>query len=97
MKKLILVLLPFLLLAPLTASPAAACENCSCDGGGGGQMGALLQQALRGGAGVDQPPALKIVRDTGVIKPETTVSKLAGKVRRLLSVHQPMFIVGAWK
>lgn len=98
MKKLILVLLPlFLLVAPLIASPAAACENCTCNVMGGGQVGALLEQALRGGAGVDQPLALKVVRDAGVIKPETTVSKLAGQVRRLLPVHQRMFMVGPWQ
>lgn len=64
---------------------------------GGEQMGALVQQALRGGAGVDQPPALKIVRDAGVVKSETTVSQLAGQVRRLLSVRQPMFMVVTWQ
>jgi len=98
MKKLILVLVPLLLLvAPLIASPAAACENCTCNGMGGEQMGALLQQALRGGAGVDQPPALQIARDAGVINPETTVSQLAGQVSRLLPVRQPMFMVGTWQ
>lgn len=97
MKKLILVLLPLLLFAPLTTSPAAACENCPCEGMRGEEMSALLQQALRGGVGMDQPPALKVVRDAGVIKPETTVSNFASQVRRLLSAHQPMFMVGAWQ
>jgi hypothetical protein len=97
MAKVILFLFPLLLVAPLTVSPAAACENCTCDGMVGGQMSGILKQALQSVAGADPSPILKPPGKARVIRSQTRAGELAEKVRRLLPIHQPMFMVSPWQ
>ena len=97
MAKIILFLLPLFFVVPLTASPAAACENCTCDGVGGGQMSGILKQALRGVTGADPSPILKPSGKARVTRPQTRAGEVAEKVRSLLPIRQPIFMVSPWQ
>lgn len=84
MRHAALVVLTGLVLAPVWGTPPAeACENCACQGEGGGQMSQVLQ-ALAGVGSLPQAPGAVVTSD----RPLTTVGKLAqAATRRLGASH----------
>lgn len=76
----VLAVLAGFVLAPVWgAPPAEACENCSCQGEGSGQMSQVLQALT--GAGGNSQPAASVVKSDG---PITAVNKRAQAVTRRL-------------
>lgn len=76
----LLVVLTGLVLAPVWgATPASACENCSCQGDGTGQMSQVIQ-ALTGSGGSSEALRPAVTSDG----PLRTVSQLAQAVTRRL-------------
>ena len=74
------VVLTGMLLAPVWgATPVQACENCTCQGEGTGQVSQVIQAVT--GSGKISPTVEAVVGSSG---PMTTVSKLARAVSRRL-------------
>lgn len=72
------IVLTGLVLAPVWGTPAAqACENCTCQGEGTGQMSQVIQALT--GVGGNSPTAGSVL---GSNRRVTTVSKLAQAVTR---------------
>ena len=87
------VVLTGLVLAPVWgATPAQACENCTCQGEGTGQMSQVIQALT--GVGGNSPTAGPVLGSNGRM---TTVSKLAEAATRrfgasgLFGINTPIY------